>query len=156
MAKPEHGKRADEDVEIKFYPTIEHGMRRLLLCASLLLIASLLLSCEPVHRAGGFDVVSLSKVVDRDRPDHAICDSLVMTRADVVTYFSLADEVDATEFHDEAMIMPCRYQGSIRMSGHLYRWEIFAGGAGYLYDGSALNKRYLCRGKCLAALPELQ
>lgn len=132
-------------------------MKRLWLCAPLLLlVASLLQSCESMHRVGGFEVGSLSKVIDRDRPDHAICDSLTMTRADVATYFSLADEVDAAEFHDEAMIMPCRYQGSIRMSGHLYRWEIFAGGAGYLYDGGALNKRYLCRGKCLAALPELQ
>lgn len=131
-------------------------MRRLLLCALLLLIALPLLSREPVHRVGAVEVRSMSKVVDRGRPDHVICDSLVMTKADVVSYFSLADEVDAVEFHDEAMIMPCRYQGSIRMSGQLHRWEIFAGGAGYLYDGGALNKRYLCRGKCLAALPGLQ
>jgi len=131
-------------------------MRGLFVFAPLLLIASLLLSCEPVRGTGGVEVRAMSKVVDRGRPDHDICDSLVMTKADVVAYFSLADEVDAVEFHDAAMIMPCKYQGSIMMSGHLRHWEIFAGGAGYLYDGSVLNKRYICRRKCLAALPGLQ
>ena len=131
-------------------------MRRLLRCTSLLWVLSLLLACQPVHRRGGIELDSMSKVVDRDRPDHAICDSLVLTRAEVIRYFALADEVDGTEFQDEAMIMPCRYEGLIRMAGHLYHWEIFAGGAGYLYDGGALNKRYLCRGKCLDALPDLQ
>lgn len=131
-------------------------MRRLFRCAPMLLIVLLLQSCEPLHRADGVNVRAMSKVVDRNRPDHDICDSLAMTKADVVSYFSLADEVDAADFDDEALIMPCKYQGSIQMSGHLYHWEIFAGGAGYLYDGRALNRRYLCRRQCLAALPDLQ
>lgn len=131
-------------------------VRRLSWCMPLLWAASLLLSCEPVHPGGGIVVGAMSKVIDRSRPDHALCSSMVMTRADVVTYFSLADEVGGAEFHDEAIIMPCRYQGSIRQAGHLYQWEILAGGAGYLYDGGALNKRYLCRGRCLDALPDLR
>ena len=131
-------------------------MKRLFRCASMLLIALLLQSCELGHRADDVKVRAMSKVVDRDRPDHDICDALVMTKAEVVSYFSLAVEVDAVDFDDEAVIMPCRYEGSIQMSGHLYHWEIFAGGAGYLYDGRALNRRYLCREKCLAALPDLQ
>ena len=98
----------------------------------------------------------MSKVVDRSQPDHAMCSSLAMSKVDVASYFALADTVDANEFHDQAIILPCKYQGSIRIGGRLYQWEIFAGGAGYLYDGQAVNKRYLCRKQCLDALPNLQ
>lgn len=115
-----------------------------------------LMACSPVRSAGGTEVVSLSRQIDQSQPDHDFCSSLRLTRANVATYFSLADEVDPGVFHDEAMIMPCSYRGSIRLAGHLYQWEIFAGGAGYLYDGATVNKRYLCRGKCLDVLPNLR
>lgn len=121
-----------------------------------MLLTVLLVACSPVRGNLGVTVVSLSRQIDQTRPDHDICSSLTLGRDDVATYFSLADEVDPVVFHDEAMIMPCKYLGSIRISGHLYRWQIFAGGAGYLYDGAAVNKRYLCREKCLDALPNLR
>jgi hypothetical protein len=122
--------------------------------AMLLLVS--LAACSPVRSPDSTEVVSLSRQIDQARPDYDICSSLTLTRADVATYFRLADEVDSIQFHDEAMIMPCSYSGSIRLAGHLYQWEIFAGGAGYLYDGAAVNKRYLCREKCLGALPNLR
>lgn len=115
-----------------------------------------LMACAPVRGADSVEVVSLSRQIDQTRPDHDICSSLKLGRPDVATYFRLADEVDSIRFHDEALIMPCSYRGSIRLAGHLYQWEIFAGGAGYLYDGAAVNRRYLCRGSCLDALPNLR
>lgn len=121
-----------------------------------MLLALPLAACMPVRGANSVEVVSLSRQIDQTHPDHDICSSLSLSRNDVATYFTLADEVDSTQFHDEAMIMPCSYRGSIRLAGHLYRWEIFAGGAGYLYDGAAVNRRYLCRGKCLDALSNLR
>jgi hypothetical protein len=121
-----------------------------------MLLAVSLVACSPVRNPAWMTVVSLSRQIDRTRPDYDICASLTLSRADVANYFALADEVDPVEFHDQAIIMPCSYRGSIRLASHLYRWEIFAGGAGYLYDGGALNKRYLCRNKCLVALPNLR
>lgn len=115
-----------------------------------------LMACAPVRDADPVEVVSLSRQIDQSQPDHDFCSSLKLGRRDVATYFRLADEVDPIRFHDEAMIMPCSYRGSIRLAGHLYEWEIFAGGAGYLHDGAAVNRRYLCRGKCLDALPDLR
>ena len=121
-----------------------------------MLLALPLMACSPPRDTAGMSVVSLSRQIDQTQPDHDICRSFTLTRANVATYFSLADEMDPVEFHDQAMIMPCSYRGSIQLAGHLYRWEIYAGGAGYLYDGAAVNKRYLCRKKCLDALPNLR
>jgi len=121
-----------------------------------MLLAISLIACSPVRNPARMTVVSLSRQIDRTRPDYDICASLTLTRANVASYFALADDMGPVEFHDQAIIMPCSYRGSIRLAGHLYRWEIFAGGAGYLYDGGALNKRYLCRNKCLVALPNLR
>lgn len=127
---------------------------RTVVVASLLGIA--LIACAPVRHDDAVEVVSLARQIDTSRPDHDMCSSLSLTRADVATYFRLADEVDGETFHDEAMILPCSYSGSIRMSGQLRQWQIFAGGAAYLSDSHGLNKRYLCRQRCLDALPGLQ
>ena len=121
-----------------------------------LLLTLLLIACVPVRDAGGMEVLSMSRYIDSRQPDHDICSSLVLTRANVITYFTLAKKLDPATFHDEAMILPCSYEGSIDISGHRYQWQIFAGGAAYLYDGAGVNARYLCRGKCLDALPDLR
>ena len=131
-------------------------MRLLPAVATLCMALPLLCSCRPTAKADTTRVVAMSKLVDQSQPDHDMCSSLTMSKADVVRYFALADVVDANEFHDQAIILPCKYQGSIRMDGQLYRWEIYAGGAGYLYDEQAVNKRYVCRKRCLDALPNLQ
>lgn len=121
-----------------------------------LLLGMLLVSCAPVHREPTFEVVSLAPEIDQSRPDHDMCSALSLTAADVASYFRLADEVDPETFHDQAVILPCSYKGSIKMSGQLRQYQIFAGGAAYLYDSNGLNKRYLCRQRCLDALPGLQ
>lgn len=120
------------------------------------LLGMALMACAPVHRADKVEVVSLTRQIDQSQPDHDMCSALTLSSADVATYFQLADEVDPGTFHDQAMIAPCSYTGSIRMSGQLRQWQIFAGGAAYLFDNNGLNKRYLCRQRCLDALPSLQ
>jgi hypothetical protein len=120
------------------------------------LLSGMLLSCTPVREDGGIEVVSIAKASDRQQADADMCASFTLTGTDVATYFSMAEVVDPAEFHDQALILPCSYQGSIRIAKHPYRWQIFAGGAGYLYDAAGTNLRYLCRDKCLGALPALQ
>jgi hypothetical protein len=110
----------------------------------------------PVRGNGGIEVVSLQRQVDATRADADICSALTLSRADVARYFTLAEVVDPATFDAEAIIMPCSYRGTLRRAGQLYHWEIFAGGAAYLYDGGETNQRYLCRESCLAALPNLR
>ncbi len=131
-------------------------MKRWLRLGGGLLLTLPLIACAPVREAGAMDVLSMSRHIDKTQPDHDICSSFALARAGVITYFTLAEKLDPATFHDEAMILPCSYEGSIDISGHRYRWQIFAGGAAYLYDGAGVNARYLCRGKCLDALPDLR
>lgn len=100
-------------------------------------------------------VVSISRVMNKTSGDYELCSSFALSKENVMTYFSLADQVDSYQFDQDAMILPCKYQGTIQRAGRLYHWEIFAGGAGYLYDDQ-INERFLCRKKCLKALPNIQ
>ena len=122
----------------------------------LVLLSAALAACVPVRGNGGIEVVSLQRQVDATRADADICSALTLSRADVARYFTLAEVVDPATFDAEAIIMPCSYRGTLRRAGQLYHWEIFAGGAAYLYDGGEINQRYLCRESCLAALPNLR
>jgi hypothetical protein len=122
----------------------------------LMLLCAALAACAPVRSDGGIEVVSLQRQLDTTRVDADICSALTLSRADVARYFTLAEVVDPATFDAEAIIMPCSYRGTLRRAGKLYHWEIFAGGAAYLYDGAATNQRYLCRESCLAALPNLR
>lgn len=115
-----------------------------------------LTACAPVRGGDVIEVVSLQRHLDTTRADAGICSELTLDRAGVSRYFALAELVDAATFDAEAIIMPCSYRGTLRRAGKLYQWEIFAGGAAYLYDGAATNQRYLCRESCLAALPNLR
>ena len=125
------------------------GVVTLCLCVALA-------ACAPVRSTGRIDVLSLDRHLDNAHADADICDGFTLTRANVADYFALADTVDPETFHADAMIMPCSYRGTLRRAGRLYRWEIFAGGAAYLFDGAATNERYLCRERCLQALPNLR
>lgn len=127
-------------------------MRSLLAFATFWAALSL---CACQHAAPLAAVRSLSRTVDTTRPDSQMCSDWVMTRADVARYFSVADAVDPATFHDQAMILPCSVQGQITLRNRAYRYQIYAGGAGYLFDGAAVNARYLCRKRCAAALPHL-
>lgn len=113
------------------------------------------ISCQPLRFGRDIQVVSIAKEIDKGSPDYEICRSLILTKEDVKAYFSIAEEVNEYEFNHEAIILPCKYRGTIRIHGDLLQWEIYAGGAGYLYDNNSINKRYLCKGKCCDVLPDL-
>lgn len=120
------------------------------------LLCTTLAACASVRGDGAIEVVSLQRQVDNVHADADICRALTLSRDQVARYFALAEVVDPATFDAEAIIMPCSYRGTLRRGGKLYQWEIFAGGAAYLYDGAATNQRYLCREPCLAALPGLR
>lgn len=123
-----------------------------------MILALLLIACSPSRQAAEhgrhIDVVSIEKEVDKSSPGYELCNSFTLTKENVATYFSTADEVNEYEFGDEAIIFPCNYHGSIKIDGHLLQWKIFPAGAGYLYSES-VNKRYLCKKDCRDALPNL-
>lgn len=113
-------------------------------------------SCSLLQQNTNMKVVTIKKVIDKSAPDHEICSSLNVTKEDVVLYFSTAKQVDGYVFNHQAIILPCKYKGTINIDGDLLEWEIIAGGAGYLYNDKSINKRYLCIEKCLNALPNLR
>jgi hypothetical protein len=119
--------------------------------ASILIIQS----CSLQSMNENMKVVSIKKVVNKNAPDYEICSSFTLEKKDVVKYFTLAEQVDGHEFHSEVVILPCKYQGSININGNLFQWEVNAGGAGYLYSGKKINKRYLCKENCCKIFPDL-
>lgn len=112
-------------------------------------------SCSLQKKDGNMKVVSMEKVVNKNTPGYEICASFTLEKLDIVKYFSLAKQVDGHEFHSEAVILPCKYQGSIKVNGNLLQWEVNAGGAGYLYNEKKINERYLCKENCCKNLPSL-
>ncbi|HHI92077.1 MAG TPA: hypothetical protein ENK04_00975 [Gammaproteobacteria bacterium] len=112
-------------------------------------------SCSLQKKSESMKVSSFEKAVDKNTPDYEICDSFFLEKKDVVKYFTLAKEVDAHEFHAEAVILPCKYRGTVDFNGKSLQWEVNAGGAGYLYDRKKINKRYLCKEKCCKSFPNL-
>lgn len=114
-----------------------------------------LISCKSLSHDNDIKVLTIEKVVDKTVPSHEMCESLGLTKKDVVTYFSIAKEVSGNEFHHEAIILPCKFKGSLRMREEHLQWEIFAGGAGYLYNKKSIDKRFICRNECCNSLPNL-
>lgn len=112
-------------------------------------------SCSLQKQDENMKVVSIKKVINKKTPGYEICNSFTLEKRDVVKYFTLAKQVDGAELHSEAIILPCKYQGSININGDLLQWEINAGGAGYLYNDKLTNKKYLCKSNCCNNLPEL-
>jgi len=118
-----------------------------------LLISTLWLqSCQSVQHT--IDVTSIERKIDKESPDYKICSSFTLTEKAIADYFSIAEEVSRDEFHHESMILPCKYQGSIKIDGSQFQWEIFSGGSGYLYNKST-EKRYLCKETCCNILKGL-
>lgn len=112
-------------------------------------------ACLPINQDTNMNVVSMKKIIDKSAADYTICSSLYLTKRDVLKYFTHADQVSDYEFNSEAMILPCKYEGTINIGNDLYQWEIIAGGAGYLYNKS-INKSFLCKEKCLKFLSKLR
>ena len=96
----------------------------------------------------------MEREIDTGSPDYELCSALTLTKEDVVKYFSIADEVDEYEFNEQAVILPCKYRGLVKVNGTQLNWEIIAGGAGYLYNKS-VDRRYLCRKGCCNVLRHL-
>lgn len=122
---------------------------------TLSLLAPYMSSCHADLNDRGIIVATITKTVDESRPGYEICNSFVLAKEDVVTYFSTAEEVDEHEFNQVAIILPCKYTGIVEIRGEQFYWEISAGGAGYLYRNRKVNKRYLCKTNCCNALPDL-
>jgi hypothetical protein len=112
-------------------------------------------SCSTASREDSVSVLSIEKEIDTTSSDTDICRSFSLSNEDVATYFSTAQEVDKYRFHHEAIIMPCKYSGSIEIGSKQYKWEIYAGGAGYLFTNDTVVKWFLCTGKCCDILPKL-
>ncbi len=112
-------------------------------------------SCSLQKQDKNMKVISIKKVVNKNTPGYEICNSFNLQKIDVVKYFTLAEQIDGHEFHSEAIILPCKYQGSININGSLLQWEVNAGGAGYLYNNKKINKRYLCKVNCCKNIPSL-
>ena len=111
-------------------------------------------SCSIENNNTSIRVVSIEKVVNTNVPGYEICSSLSLVENDIVKYFALAEEVEGGGFHSEAIILPCKYKGTIYINDNLFQWEVNAGGAGYLYN-KEINKRYLCKVNCCKSLPML-
>lgn len=112
-------------------------------------------SCSLQKQDKNMKVVSIKKVVNKNTPGYEICDSFTLEKIDIVRYFSLAKKVDGHEFHSDAVILPCKYQGSIKINENLLQWEVNAGGAGYLYNDKKINEKYLCKENCCKIFPNL-
>jgi len=112
-------------------------------------------SCSLQKQDESMKVISIKKVVNKNIPGYEICSSFTLREIDVVKYFTLAEQVDGHEFHSEAIILPCKYQGSINVNGSFLQWEVNAGGAGYLYNNKKINKKYLCKVDCCKSFPSL-
>jgi hypothetical protein len=111
-----------------------------------------LAACQTVRAPDRIIVASLSLIVDAIDPAHGMCQSFALTRDDVSTFFRVASEVGGPEFHDRAVILPCRYEGMLTLEGEAWRFSIDAGGAGYLYKADGTQRRYLCEQRCQKVL----
>lgn len=130
-------------------------IRQLSVSLSLLLLMSLFSACSMEKPSSDVTVISMKKEVDKSKPGYEICNSLKMTRSDVVNYFSTAEAADGFEFFSKEKITPCKYRGTITIKGDRLNWIIMAGGAAYLYKDEAVKRRYLCTEKCCDAIPGL-
>lgn len=113
------------------------------------------ISCKSLSHDNDVEVLTIEKVVDKTAATYEICESFGLTNKNVETYFAIAKEVGGHEFHHEAIILPCKFKGSIHLRGEYLQWEIFAGGAGYLYNKKSIDKRFICKDECCNALPDL-
>jgi hypothetical protein len=111
-----------------------------------------LAACQSARVPVRISVTSLSLIVDAIDPAHAMCQSFAPTPHDVSTFFRIATEVGGPEFHDRAVILPCRCAGTVTLDGDAWRFSINAGGAGYLYRADGTQRRYLCEKRCQRVL----
>lgn len=106
----------------------------------------LLLACNSIIYSK-YHSVTLNKKINKHDSVYTMCSSFSLKKEDVITYFISAKEVSKGDFNHNAILLPCSYYGTIMSDKMLLNWEIYAGGAAYLY--SDMGKRtYLCKEKC--------
>lgn len=110
-----------------------------------------LVACRGDIDQGPIRILSMKKELTRVS-DQVLCDGFTLTSQEVAAYFTQAIEVDENRFAHEAVIFGCRYSGTLQAGAKTRSWAIFPGGAGYLYDGRTINKRFLCGGNCCIAV----
>ena len=130
-------------------------MKKRIILASLFLTIPWLPSCKLLQHNRNIEVLSIARVIDKNAPDYEMCSSFSLTKKEVETYFSIAEEVSEHEFHYEAIIFSCAYKGALRIHDDNFQWEIVAGGAGYLYSKKSIDKKFICRNNCCNSLPNL-
>lgn len=91
-------------------------------------------------------VLTSKKIVDISKQGSKICDNFILTKREVTLYFKISEQVSNEEAHGESIIMPCKYSGELKINKEAYSYEVFAGGAGYIYDGSGwVLKNFICK-----------
>lgn len=119
-------------------------MKKPLVIICILLLAS---SCSALDGKGDdITILSMNRAVDTSMPDSELCSEFTMSKAELNSYFRLAEEVDTATANAESIILPCKYEGSIKINNAEFFYEVIAGGAGYIYDSNGWAiKNYLCR-----------
>lgn len=102
-------------------------------------------------------VLSVNRVVDKTDTSSKICESFYLTENEIITYFQEAKQISNEKDHSESLILPCKYEGKIKMENKIYSYEIFAGGTGYFYDENGWAvKNFICsNNKCCALFSTL-
>ena len=123
-----------------------------IVCSTVLVLLS---ACQESTPKPTIEALSVNKAFDESAAPNAICRTFTITKDKVSLFFQLATEVSSAEFHGEAIILPCKYEGTIRIDKQHYQWIIHAGGAGYLFDDRGTNKRFICKNDCCNKIKEL-
>jgi hypothetical protein len=130
-------------------------MRKFLVCINIVLFVA---SCGALDDNGGdIIVLSMNRTIDTSMPDSRLCAEFTMTKEELNSYFRVAEEVDSITSNAESIILPCKYEGKIRINNAEYLYEVIAGGTGYIYDSNGWAvKNYLCRSEsCCSKFKEL-
>jgi hypothetical protein len=102
-------------------------------------------SCSSLPKHEPISILSSEKVVDNESQEVSICKKFKLTDIEIEKYFSIAESMSPIESNQRLTILPCKYSGELKLSGNLYKYEIYAGGSGFLYDQEGwLYRGYLC------------
>ena len=102
-------------------------------------------SCASNHE-NKIQILTTAKVVDITKQGSKVCASFQLTESEITLYFQTAEEVSNEEAHGESIIMPCKYSGELIMNKEVYSHEVFAGGAGYIFDDKGwVLKNFICK-----------
>ncbi|RZF81420.1 hypothetical protein EXT46_09475 [Pseudoalteromonas sp. CO325X] len=102
-------------------------------------------SCAFNHESK-IQILTSEKIVDITKQGFELCDNFQLTESEINLYFQTAEEVSNEEAHGASIIMPCKYSGELIINKKVYSYEIFAGGAGYIFDDKGwVLKNFICK-----------